>query len=192
MKSRTITGLWVVVSLLTVGCGGSQPEAEDASNVASDDSKKSDGDEGDKSGSAKGSDEGTDSSGGDDSKKNGDDKKDDDSKKGSDDKKDDAAGPNFPENASVAQAIAAIPKGTQRSNIDPETLGEPLNKPEVYEPCKPGSQHFTIKVAVWDGKAVGIDVTTNNKALAECVKKQIQAIEWRDKVKSLNTVEYKM
>jgi len=180
MKSRTITGLWVVVSLLTVGCGGSQPEAEDASKAASDDSNKGAGDDGDKSESAKGGDEGSDSSGG------------DDSKKSADDKKDDAAGPNFPENASVAQAIAAVPKGTQRSNIDPETLGEPLNKPEVYEPCKPGSQHFTIKVAVWDGKAVGIDVTTNNKALAECVKKQIQAIEWRDKVKSLNTGEYKM
>lgn len=175
------------------GCGGSRPEAADASNVSDDDSKKSDGDESnEKAESAKSAGEGTESSKDDDSKKAGDDEKSGDSKKASDDKKDDAPGPAFPENASVAQAIAAIPKGTQRSNIDPETLGEPLNKPEVYEPCKPGSQHFTVKVAVWDGKAVGIDVTTSNKALAECVKKQIQSIEWRDKVKSLNTVEFKM
>ncbi len=172
-----------------MGCGGSRPEAADASNASNDDSTKSDMDESrEKAEGAKSGDEGTDSSKDDDSKKASDDKKDDDSKKASDD----TPGPAFPENASVAQAIAAIPKGTQRSNIDPETLGEPLNKPEVYEPCKPGSQHFTVKVAVWDGKAVGIDVTTSNKALAECVRKQIQSIEWRDKVKSLNTVEFKM
>ncbi len=122
-------------------------------------------------------------------------KKDDTAKKYDDptkDSKDDSGGPSFPDNASVAQAIAAVPKGTQRSNIDAETLGEPLNKPELYAPCKAGSQHFKLKVAVWNGKAVGIDVTTTNKALAECVKKQIQGIEWRDKVKSLNTVEYSM
>ena len=185
--SRTKTGLRVAITLFLVGCGGSTPEAADASNPPDDESKTSSSMEGDKSESeSKGDEDKSATSAKDDEKKG------DTAKKDDDPTKDDAGGPAFPENASVAQAIAAVPKGTQRSNIDAETLGEPLNKPEVYAPCKAGSQHFKMKVAVWNGKAVGIDVTTTNKALAECVRKQIQSIEWRDKVKSLNTVEYAM
>jgi hypothetical protein len=174
------------VTLFLVGCGGSTPEAADASNPPDDESKSSSSMDSDKSETESKSD---DEKSGASSK---DEKKDDTAKKDDDPTKDDAGGPSFPDNASVAQAIAAVPKGTQRSNIDAETLGEPLNKPELYAPCKAGSQHFKLKVAVWNGKAVGVDVTTTNKALAECVKKQIQGIEWRDKVKSLNTVEYSM
>lgn len=185
--SRTKTGLRVAATLFLVGCGGSTPEAADASNPPDDESKTSSSMDSDKSESeGKGDDEKSSAS-------SKDEKKDDAAKKDDDPTKDDSSGgPSFPDNASVAQAIAAVPKGTQRSNIDAETLGEPLNKPELYAPCKAGSQHFKLKVAVWNGKAVGIDVTTTNKALAECVKKQIQSIEWRDKVKSLNTVEYSM
>jgi hypothetical protein len=171
------------VTLFLVGCGGSNPEAADASNPPDDESNSSASMDSDKS-ESKGDDEKSASS--------KDDAKKDDAKKDDDPTKDDSGGPAFPDNASVAQAIAAVPKGTQRSNIDAETLGEPLNKPEVYAPCKAGSQHFKLKVAVWNGKAVGIDVATTNKALAECVRKQIQGIEWHDKVKSLNTVEYSM
>lgn len=189
MNSRTKTGLAALATLLLVGCGGSRPEAADATNAPEDETQEKAADEGSaKSESAdKSDDEKSAESSKDDSKKDDSSKKSDDPTKG-----DDSGGPNFPENASVAQAIAAIPKGTQRSNIDPETLGEPLNKPELYAPCKAGSQHFKLKVAVWNGKAVGIDVNTTNKALAECVRKQIQSIEWRDKVKSLNTVEYSL
>jgi hypothetical protein len=98
--------------------------------------------------------------------------------------------PTFPENASVDQATAAVPKGTARANIDPDRLAEPLQQQSVYEPCKVGSQHFKVRVAVWGGQAVGVDVTTSNKKLAECVDKQVRAIKWPDKVKSLNTVEF--
>jgi hypothetical protein len=100
--------------------------------------------------------------------------------------------PTFPEHASVAQAIAAIPKGTPRANLDPEALGAPLQNAALYEPCKVGGQHFKLHVAVWNGHAVGIDVTTSNKKLAECVRSQVETIQWRDKVRSLNTVEYSM
>jgi len=184
MKSRTKTGLWVIVTLFLVGCGGSNPEAADASNPPDDEPKSASSDDKDESAKKDNGDEGSEAKSGS--------KKDDEGKKDDDSKKDEASGPNFPENATVAQAIGAIPKGTQRSNIDPETLGEPLNKPELYAPCKAGSQHFKLKVAVWEGKAVGVDVTTPNKALAECVRKQVQTVEWKDKVKSLNTVEYAM
>ena len=98
----------------------------------------------------------------------------------------------FPEGASVAEAVAAVPKGTQRANLDTETLAEPLQSEKLWAPCNVGSQHFKVKVAVWNGRAVGVDVTTPNKALSSCVEKQVRAVEWRDKVRSLNTVEYSM
>ena len=101
--------------------------------------------------------------------------------------------PEFKEGASVQEAMNSIPQGTARINLDQETLGQQLTNTSVYEPCKLGpSQHFKLKVAIWDGKAVGVDVETQppNKKAAECIDKAIRGITWKDKVKSLNTVEY--
>jgi hypothetical protein len=47
-------------------------------------------------------------------------------------------------------------------------------------------------VAVWNGKAVGIDLETKNDALKTCLTRQILDLTWRDKVKALNIVEYEM
>jgi len=92
----------------------------------------------------------------------------------------------------VEQAISAA-QGTERINIDQETLGYPLTQPSLYEPCKlkPGD-HFKLRVAVWNGKAVGIDLETKSEALKTCLTRQILDLTWRDKVKSLNVVEYEM
>jgi hypothetical protein len=101
--------------------------------------------------------------------------------------------PEFTEGMSVREAIDAVPQGTQRINIDPNDLGEPLRNFELYEPCKPRqNDHFSIQVAVWDGKAVGIDITSKpkNPTLEECIKGRIRELTWKDKVRSLNTVEY--
>lgn len=102
------------------------------------------------------------------------------------------AAPNveFPENASVDQAIEAVPAGTERVNLDPDELARPLQEPDLYEQCKVGAQHFKLRVAVWNGRAVGVDVDTRNAKLAECIKEQVRKVEWRDKVPSLNTIEY--
>jgi hypothetical protein len=100
------------------------------------------------------------------------------------------AEPDFPENASVEEAIAAVPQGSERLNLDNEALAKPLQNPDVYEPCNPGSQHFTLKIAVWNGRAVGVDVKTKNQKLAECLAGRIRDLEWDDKVPSLNTIEY--
>ena len=102
------------------------------------------------------------------------------------------AEPEFKEGGSVDDAIKAIPQGTARLNIETEELSKPLMDPKLYEPCKLGSAHFKVKVAVWDGKAVGIDLTTtpNNPKLGDCIKGRIREVTWKDKVKSLNTVEY--
>ena len=100
--------------------------------------------------------------------------------------------PEFKANGSVLEAINAVPQGTPRLNVEQEALAAPLNKVEIYEPCKPGSSHFKAKVAVWDGKAVGLDLTTapKNQRFADCVAEKIRGITWQDKVKSLNIVEY--
>jgi hypothetical protein len=100
--------------------------------------------------------------------------------------------PEFKENGSVDEAIKAVPQGTPRLNIETEALSKPLMDGKLYEPCKLGSARFKVRVAVWNGKAVGIDLTTtpNNPKLVECLKGRIREVTWDDKVKSLNTVEY--
>jgi hypothetical protein len=124
----------------------------------------------------------------------------DDAKPASDDAESDAPkkpsadvpAPQFKENGSVLDAINAVPQGTPRLNIEQVALGRPLNNPELYEPCKPGTSHFKAKVAIWDGKAVGLDLTTTpkNPKFGACVADRIRSITWPDKVKSLNVVEY--
>lgn len=102
--------------------------------------------------------------------------------------------PQFPENASVDQAIKAVPQGVERRNIDPETLAKPLQDPALYESCKPGTARVKMRIAVWDGKAVGIDLTTTpkNDRLADCIKGKLRELTWEKKVKSLNTIEYQL
>jgi len=102
------------------------------------------------------------------------------------------AEPEFKPNGTVDEAIAAIPVATERMNIDQETLGKPLQDMTIYEPCKPGKARIKFRVAVWNGKAVGLDMTSTprNPTLEECLKNRIRELTWRDKVRSLNTVEY--
>ena len=100
--------------------------------------------------------------------------------------------PQFVDGMSVADAIKAVPVGAERANIDQETLSKPIQDFAVYEPCKPGTAKVKMNIAVWDGKAVGIDITTTpkNEQLAACIKDRIKSLTWQAKVKSLNTVEY--
>lgn len=191
---RTTTSTLVLLSFLWVGCGGSCPRAGDAHSAESaeaddddDDDEKSDAvSEHSEEASDDGDEHGEKASAGEKSEKSDEPK--------SDEKKSGSGGPEptFPDHGSVSQAIAAVPSGTQRANIEPDVLAEPLQKPELYEPCKVGAQHFKLKVAIWDGHAVGVDVTTANKKLAECIDRQVRTVEWREKVRSLNTVEYSM
>lgn len=105
----------------------------------------------------------------------------------------DGVTPEFRPGMSVNEATNAVPPNVERLNIEQERLAEPLMDPKLYEPCSlQGHHHFTVKVAVWDGKAVGLDVSTkpNDEKLAACLRQQIQDVEWEDKAKSLNTVEY--
>lgn len=102
------------------------------------------------------------------------------------------AEPQFTDGMSVADAEKAVPRGAERANIDQETMSKPIQDVEVYEPCKPGTAKVKLKIAVWDGKAVGIDVTTTpkNDKLSACITERIKGLKWQARVKSLNTVEY--
>ncbi|HEY6077364.1 MAG TPA: hypothetical protein VIW29_01090 [Polyangiaceae bacterium] len=103
-----------------------------------------------------------------------------------------AVEPQFTDGMSVADAIKAVPQGAERANIDQETLSKPIQDFAIYEPCKPGAAHVKMKIAVWDGKAVGLDVaaTPKNDKLVSCIKDRLKGLTWQAKVKSLNTVEY--
>ena len=100
--------------------------------------------------------------------------------------------PQFTDGMSVADAINAVPQGAERANIDQETLSKPIQDFAVYEPCKPGNEKVKMKIAVWNGKAVGLDVTSTpkNDKLVACVKDRLKTLTWQARVKSLNTVEY--
>jgi hypothetical protein len=105
----------------------------------------------------------------------------------------DVPAPEFKDGMSVDDAINAVPQGTPRVNIDNETLGKPLMNESLYKPCKLSpSQHFKLRVAIWEGKAVGLDVTMTpaNAKVEQCIKDQIKSVTWKDSVKALNTVEY--
>jgi hypothetical protein len=93
---------------------------------------------------------------------------------------------------SVSEAQAAVPPDADRLNMDQEVLAVPLQDSELYAPCKLGGGHFTANVAVWDGRVVGLDLETQpkNPSLAKCLSDQIRKVRWRDKVKSLNTVQF--
>ncbi len=100
--------------------------------------------------------------------------------------------PEFKDGMSVNEAINAVPMDTPTTNLEPEVLAKPISDVKLYEPCKVGTAKFTLKVAVWDGRAVGVDATTTpkNEKLAECIKAAVRQVSWPDKVRSLNTVEY--
>lgn len=102
------------------------------------------------------------------------------------------AEPQFTDGMSVEEAIKAVPQGAERANIDQETLGKPLQDFALYEPCKPGTAKVKMRIAVWEGKAVGLDVTSTpkNDKLVACIKDRLKGLTWQAKVKSLNTVEY--
>jgi hypothetical protein len=100
--------------------------------------------------------------------------------------------PEFEDGMSVDQAMEAA-RGTERLNIEQEALGAPLTRPELYEPCKlSAADHFDLRVAIWNGRAVGIDLDLKDEKKKACLLEQIKQIRWKDKVKSLNTVEYSM
>jgi outer membrane biosynthesis protein TonB len=88
------------------------------------------------------------------------------------------AEPQFADGMSVAEAEKAVPQGAERANIDQETLSKPIQDTSVYEPCKPGAAKVKLKIAVWDGKPVGIDVTATpkNDKLVACVKDRIKGL----------------
>ncbi|MGE0323887.1 MAG: hypothetical protein AB7K71_22530 [Polyangiaceae bacterium] len=101
--------------------------------------------------------------------------------------------PEFKPGMSVNDAVNAVPTGTERMNVDPATLSKPLSEFALYEPCKPSAkQKWTVRVAIWQGKAVGVDIEAKpkNDKFVACVDERIRALEWKDKVPSLNTVEY--
>lgn len=115
------------------------------------------------------------------------------SRAGSPDSESAASEPKFTPGMSVVEATNAVPTGGQRLDIEQEALAAPLMQSELYEPCGlQGHHHFKVKVAVWDGRAVGLDVTTqpNDTKLESCLRQQLSGVEWKDKAKSLNTVEY--
>ena len=96
----------------------------------------------------------------------------------------------FPPHATVDQAIKAIPQGQPRTNMSDDALRAPLLDLKRYDKCKvPRSTKVTMSVAVYDGAAVGADITSKpkNAKIEECVDEVVRGMTW-NKMPSLNTV----
>jgi hypothetical protein len=96
----------------------------------------------------------------------------------------------FPPHATVEQAIKAVPQGAPRLNMSNDVLQKPLLELSRYDKCKvPRTTKVTMTVAVYDGAAVGVDVTTKpkNGKLEGCLDGVVRGMTW-DKVASLNQV----
>jgi hypothetical protein len=96
----------------------------------------------------------------------------------------------FPPHASVEQAVKAVPQGAPRLNMSNDILQTPLLDLKRYDKCKvPRSTKVSMTVAVYDGAAVGVDVTTKpkNGKIEECLDGVVRGMSW-DKVPSLNQV----
>jgi hypothetical protein len=63
--------------------------------------------------------------------------------------------------------------------------------PNTYRECKlTPNDHFTVRIAVWDGRVVGADVMAKVPAKKDCIERAVRAIEYKEKVHAINTVEY--
>lgn len=99
--------------------------------------------------------------------------------------------PEFTEGMTVDAAIAAVPEDYEYIGLDQDVLAKPLTQLDTYKDCKvKQSDKFKVRIAVWDGKVVGANVTSNNKALAQCIDGVVRNLEYKDRVESINTVEY--
>jgi hypothetical protein len=98
--------------------------------------------------------------------------------------------PEFTPGMSVNEAMSAVPSYYDFVGMDQEYLAKPLIDPAAYKECKvTQNDHFKIRIAVWDGRVVGADVTAP-PSKRECIERVVRAITYGEKVKSVNTVEY--
>ncbi len=99
--------------------------------------------------------------------------------------------PEFKPGMSVNEAIAAVPSDYDFVGIDAEVLAKPLQDLATYKACNVTSyHHFQVRIAVWDGRVVGADVQSPNKQVERCVDGVVRGLEYKEKVQSINTVEY--
>jgi hypothetical protein len=99
--------------------------------------------------------------------------------------------PVFTDGMGVDEAISAVPSHYEYVGLDQEVLAKPLTQLETYKECKvKPSDKFKVRIAVWEGKVVGANVTSTNKVLAQCIDGVVRRLEYKDQVESINTVEY--
>lgn len=99
--------------------------------------------------------------------------------------------PEFTEGMGVDEAISAVPEDYEYIGLDQDVLAKPLTQLDTYAECKvKQSDKFRVRIAVWDGKVVGANVSSPNKTLAQCIDGVVRKLEYKDRVEAINTVEY--
>jgi hypothetical protein len=101
--------------------------------------------------------------------------------------------PVFTPNMGVEDAIKAVPQGAPRMNMSDEDMQRPLMEPKQYAKCAGKNPHFSLRVAVYDGGAVGVDISSKpkNAKMEKCIDALVRRMVWV-KVPSLNTVMFNL
>jgi hypothetical protein len=98
--------------------------------------------------------------------------------------------PEFKPGMSVNEAIAAVPSHYEYVQIEQEVLAKPLQNLDTFKACKlTQNDHFSLKLAIWDGRVVGADVKAA-PGKKECIDGVVRALEYKEKEKSINTVDF--
>lgn len=81
----------------------------------------------------------------------------------------------------VDAAIKLVPSQIPQGHLSKSSLESPLKDPTRYERCAiPSSTRVAIRVAVYDGQAIGVDVRSNpnTPALDFCVDRIVRQTTW--------------
>lgn len=101
--------------------------------------------------------------------------------------------PEFTEGMSHKEAVDVGQKASTE-HIPEEAFSRQLN-PEVFAECKvPRHVKVELKFAVWDGRTVGVTVTTKpkSKRVQDCLDSVARKIEWKEKAKSISSFTWSM
>ncbi len=101
--------------------------------------------------------------------------------------------PEFTGSMSQNEALNAA-QGASDEHVPEDLFTGQLN-PEVFAECKvPGNVKVTLKLAVWDGRTVGVTVkvTPKNKKIETCLDSVARKIEWKEKAKSITPFSWGM
>jgi hypothetical protein len=97
--------------------------------------------------------------------------------------KPEAAEPEFKDGMSVDEAINAVPQGTERENIEQETLARPLTEAKLYARAIPGQPRTSLRSqSGTDAPSVSTSKPSRRTTSSASASGAVRQVQWREKV----------